>query len=206
MVRLAISVEGLTEERFIKMVIVPYLQKRCIYAEPLQLGCSGGDVSLSRIKKDLNNLANSFDKVTTLYDFYGFRGKAVDENKASLEDKIIDCVATPLREKIIPYVQMFEFEGILFSSPEAIENNIQQTGLADWAKNVLQQFGDDPEKINDSSQTAPSKRLLNKTNYIKTVHGPDIAKEIGLDALREKCTGFGEWLNKLEELRNEASL
>ncbi len=27
MVRLAISVEGLTEERFIKMVMVPYLQK-----------------------------------------------------------------------------------------------------------------------------------------------------------------------------------
>ena len=164
------------------------------------MGCNGGDVSLSRVKKDLNNLANSFDKVSTLYDFYGFNGKAGDENKASLENKIIDCVAAPLREKIIPYVQMYEFEGILFSSPEAIENNIQQTGLVDWAKDVLQQFGDDPEKINDSSQTAPSKRLLNKTNYIKTVHGPDIAKEIGLTVLRKKCAGFSEWLNKLETM------
>ncbi len=198
MVRLAISVEGPTEERFIKMVMVPYLQSRSIYAIPLQLGIGGGDVYLPRIKKELNLLANSFDKVTTLYDFYGFRGKAENESKASLEQKIIDCVSDSLREKIIPYIQMYEFEGILFSSPEAIENNIQQTGLANWAKNVLQQFGDDPEKINDSSQTAPSKRLLNKTNYIKTVHGPDIAKEIGLTVLRKKCAGFSEWLNKLE--------
>ncbi|MFV1975095.1 MAG: DUF4276 family protein [Candidatus Scalindua sp.] len=200
MVRLAISVEGQTEERFVQMVIVPYLQRRSIYAVPLRLCSGGGDVYLPRIKKELTHLANSFDKVTTLYDFYGFRGKAGDENKESLEQKIIDCIAAPLREKIIPYVQMYEFEGILFSSPEAIENNIQQTGLADWAKNVLQQFDNDPEKINDSSQTAPSKRLLNETKYIKTVHGPDIAKEIGLTVLREKCTGFSEWLNKLEAM------
>lgn len=201
MVRLAISVEGPTEERFIKMVMMPYLQALSIYAVPLQLGLNGGDVSLPRIKKDLNRLANSFDKVTTLYDFYGFRGKADGENKASLEQKIVDCVAVPLRNRIIPYVQMYEFEGILFSSPEAIENNIHQTDLANWAHNVLQQSGNDPEKINDSPQTAPSKQLLSKTNYIKTVHGPNIAKEIGLDVLREKCTGFGGWLNKLEALQ-----
>ncbi|MBC8551155.1 MAG: DUF4276 family protein [Candidatus Brocadiales bacterium] len=200
MVRLAISVEGQTEERFIQMVIVPYLQSRSIYAVPLQLGSGGGDVYLPRIKKELTHLVKSFDKVTTLYDFYGFRGKVGGENKASLEDKIMDCIAVPLREKIIPYVQMYEFEGILFSSPEAIENNIQQTGLADWANKVLQRFSSDPEKINDSPETAPSKRLLNETNYIKTVHGPDIAKEIGLKVLREKCTGFSEWLNKLEAM------
>ena len=111
------------------------------------------------------------------------------------------CVAAPLRDRIIPYIQMYEFEGILFSSPEAIENNIHQTGLADWANNVLLQSGNDPEKINDSPQTAPSKQLIGKTNYIKTVHGPNIAKEIGLDVLREKCTGFGGWLNKLEALQ-----
>ena len=200
MVRLAISVEGLTEERFIQRVVAPYLQYRGIYAEPIQLGHKGGDVYLPRIKKELNNLANSFDKVTTLYDFYGFRGKDAAESKETLELKIMDCVAAPLRERIIPYVQMYEFEGLLFASPEAIENNIHQSGLADWANDVLQHFDNDPEKINDSPHTAPSKRLLNKTNYMKTVHGPDIAQEIGLATLREKCTGFGNWLDKLEAL------
>lgn len=200
MVRLAISVEGPTEERFIKMVMVPYLQNKGVYAMPFTLGHTGGNVSFGRIRKDLNNLANRFDKVTTLYDFYGFRYKAVGENKAALEQKIMDCVAAPLRGRIIPYIQMYEFEGILFSSPEVIENNIQQTGLAEWANNILQQFGNDPEKINDSKETAPSKRLLHETNYLKTVHGPNIAKEIGLPVLRTKCTGFGAWLDTLETL------
>jgi len=201
MVRLAISVEGPTEERFIQRVMVPYLQDRDIYAVPLLLGRHGGDVSLPRVKKELNHLASSFDKVTTLYDFYGFRGKGKDENKASLEQKIVDSVAAPLRERIIPYVQMYEFEGLLFSSPEAIENNIQQSGLATWAHDVLQKFSNDPEKINDSQQTAPSKRLEKQSNYIKTVHGPNIANEIGLDVLRDRCSGFGSWLDKLEALQ-----
>lgn len=201
MVRLAISVEGQTEERFIQMVVVPYLQDREIYAQPLLLGDTGGDVSLPRIKKDLNILANSFDKVTTFYDFYGFRGKDETESKETLEQKIVSCAAAPLRDRIIAYVQMYEFEGILFSSPDAIENSIQQSGLADWANSLLKEFGDNPEQINDSPQTAPSKRLMSKADYIKTVHGPNIAKEIGLNTLRDKCKGFGDWLNRLESLQ-----
>ncbi len=200
MVRLAISVEGPTEERFIKMVMVPYLQQKEIYAIPFTLSRVGGNVSFRRISKDLNNLAGSFDKVTTLYDFYGFRDKEASDDKGSLEEKIVECVASPLRGKIIPYIQMHEFEGILFSSPEAIENNIRQTGLAEWAGTILQQFDNDPEKINDSKETAPSKRLLRETGYIKTVHGPNIAQEIGLTVLRAKCAGFGEWLDRLETL------
>ena len=201
MVRLAVSVEGQTEEHFVKTVIAPYLQSLCIYAQPILLGKTGGNVSLPRIEKDLNLLANNFNKVTTLYDFYGFSDKEDGETKGSLEQKITNCVATSLRNKIIPYIQMFEFEGLLFSSPEAIESNISQTGIAVWAKNILQEFQNNPEKINDSFQTAPSKRLANKANYIKTIHGPNICKEIGLDVLRQKCLGFNNWLSSLEALQ-----
>jgi len=198
-VRVAISVEGQTEERFVNKVLVPYFQKKEIYMQPILLS-GGGDVYVPRIKKDLNYLARSFDKVTTLYDFYGFRGKDSNENRATLEQKILASVAAPLRDCVIPYVQMYEFEGLLFSSPEAIENNIQQRGLAAWATEILDEFEGDPEKINDSIHTAPSKRLLKKADYIKTVHGPDIAQEIGLNGLRKKCSGFDAWLKKLEEL------
>ncbi len=205
-VRLAISVEGLTEEGFIKMVMVPHLEKGNIYAAPVILGSNsngskGGNVSLPRIKKELDSLARSVDKVTTMYDFYGFKGKGESDGKESLEQRIVNEVAEPLRSKIIPYIQMYEFEGLLFSSPEAIENNIRQTGLAKWAKDVLQKFNDNPEKINDSPDTAPSKRLDGNTDYKKTINGPNICKEIGLDVLRQKCTGFNSWLSRLEALR-----
>lgn len=202
MVRLAVSVEGQTEERFIKEVIAPHLQDREIDTHPFLLGRSGGNVSIPRVKKDLMNLLRSFDRVTTFYDFYGFRGKEQTESKESLEGKILNCVKHSLRKRLIPYVQMYEFEGLLFSSPEAIENNIPpHRGLSDWARQVVGEFGGNPETINDSEQFAPSKRLSGKARYIKTIHGPDIAGEIGLDVLREKCRGFGKWLSELEKLR-----
>jgi hypothetical protein len=199
MVRLAISVEGQTEQIFVDRLLVPYFQKLDIYISPILLG-NGGDVSLSRIKKDLNRLASSFDKVTTLYDFYGFRGKSSDENKESLEQKIFDCVAPALQEKIIPYIQMYEFEGLLFSSPEKMEAEIGKKGLSDWANGILGDFNKNPEAINNSEQTAPSKRLANQVTYIKTQHGPNIAQAIGLKALRENCTGFDGWMTQLEAL------
>jgi len=200
MVRLAVSVEGLTEERFIAKVLVPHLLPYQIYVTPLLLGRNGGDVSLSRVKKDLNQLANSFDKVTTLYDFYGFRGKGNDETKTSLEQKILDVVAAPLRHRVLPYIQMFEFEGLLFSSPDAMEAAIHEKGVTAWAQSILDDFDGNPEDINNSEQTAPSKRLLENTGYIKTVHGPEIAELIGLAALKQRCVGFGAWMEQLENL------
>ena len=201
MVRLAISVEGLTEERFVTRLIVPYLRRLKIDAIPIQFGKSGGDVRLPRIEKDLIHLLRSFEKVTTLYDFYGFKGKSDDDTKASLEQKILETVDEEKRFRVIPYVQMFEFEGLLFTSPEAIEGIIGEPGLQDWASEVLRECGDDPERINDSKVTAPSKRLIGKTSYKKTIHGPNIAADIGLDLLREKCSGFNEWMGKLESLK-----
>ena len=119
-----------------------------------------------------------------------------------MEQKILDCVEDYSHDQLIPYVQMYEFEGLLFSSPEAIENNIPPySGLSDWARRVVGEFGGNPETINDSEQFAPSKRLSGKARYIKTIHGPGIAGEIGLDVLRGKCRGFGKWLSELEKLR-----
>jgi hypothetical protein len=87
---------------------------------------------------------------------------------------------------------MYEFEGLLFSSPSARRNKT-------LGEDILDQFNGNPELINNSSQTAPSKRLA-VTPYRKTTHGPNIAKEIGLDVLREKCKGFNDWLSRLEAL------
>ncbi|MDQ6961023.1 MAG: DUF4276 family protein [Mariprofundaceae bacterium] len=198
MVRLAISVEGLTEEKFIKQLIQPYLAKQNIDVKAIN---SHGSLTIAKVRKELNRLAYGFDYVSTLYDFYGFKGKKIGETKAGLEQRIVASVSETQREKIIPYVQMYEFEGLLFSSPEAIESSIGQRGLSKWAANILHQFSDNPEAINNSEATAPSKRLINEVNmYLKTTHGPNIAKEIGVDGLRASCTGFDNWLLLLEAL------
>jgi hypothetical protein len=58
-----------------------------------------------------------------------------------------------------------------------------------------------PEDINDHPKTAPSKRIVAAMRgYQKTFHGPLIACEIGLSAIRQNCPHFDAWLQKLERL------
>lgn len=197
MVRVGISVEGATEERFVKMVLAPYLAAKQIYLTPISVG---GAINLDRIRSELKRMASSFSYVTTFYDFYGFQGSEQGETKASLELKIKEHAHPSIQAKLIPYVQMYEFEGLLFTSPEAIAMHLSGDNLMSWAQAVLSQFNNNPEDINDSTETAPSKRLIQKTNYRKTTHGPNIAEEIGIEILREKCVGFDEWLVSLESL------
>ena len=55
-----------------------------------------------------------------------------------------------------------------------------------------------PEHINNSPQTAPSKRILALVpHYKKTVDGPLIAEDIGLDAIRAQCPHFNNWIERL---------
>lgn len=95
---------------------------------------------------------------------------------------------------------MYEFEGLLFSSPNTIASVLQKPELEKWAEEILDHFNGNPELINDSPETAPSKRLKN-TPYRKTTHGPNIIKEMGIPKLRDKCGKFNEWLCKLEALK-----
>jgi len=78
---------------------------------------------------------------------------------------------------------------------------LQSEKLFSWAEFILNQFNNNPESINDSVETASSKRFKTEfPSYRKTTHGSDIAKTIGLKLLREKCCHFDNWLTKLESL------
>ncbi|OUS23566.1 hypothetical protein A9Q98_14630 [Thalassotalea sp. 42_200_T64] len=197
MVRVGISVEGTTEEKFIKQVLAPYFSVKNIYLTAISLG---GDVNVDKVSTELKKLANNFDHVTTFYDFYGFKQVDADETKASLEDKILARVHDNIKTKLIPFVQNYEFEGLLFSDPESMGLVLKSNKVTEWAQDILDQFGGDPERINNSRQTAPSKRLIAHTDYRKTTHGPKIAKEMGIDKIREMCAGFNAWLTEIEAL------
>lgn len=197
MVRLGVSVEGVTEERFVSGTLVPYLAKKNVYASAVTMG---GSVSLDKIRSELKDIAYSFDYVTTLYDFYGFSRKETGETKSSLENRIFSSVHKSIQYRIIPYIQMYEFEGLLFSSPKILAEAFNDDDVQSWAEEILRDFRDNPEAINDSVETAPSKRLMARVNYKKTIHGPNIASEMGLEKIREMCPGFNEWLERLENL------
>ena len=58
-----------------------------------------------------------------------------------------------------------------------------------------------PEDINDNWDTAPSRRIARAMpRYRKVVHGPLVAGETGLDAIRRECRRFNAWMERLETL------
>lgn len=210
MTRVCIVCEGQTEVEFVKSCLAPYLLQRQVFAFPCLLQSPsgnhrGGRVTVERLVKFIAHQYRQTDRITTLVDFYGFQDRN-GRNRAQLETDIragIATLATAYDERfVLPYVQMYEFEGLLFTDPDAFEwvedGWNEQTRAA--LKQVRQTFAT-PEDINNSSATAPSKRILSifeAGTYSKTEHGPLIAEAIGIDKIRNQCPAFHEWVGKLE--------
>ena len=93
---------------------------------------------------------------------------------------------------------MHEFEAMLFSDCAAFSRGIGRPTLAGMFQAIRSEF-DSPEEIDDSPQTAPSKRIKNLVpGYTKPLLGTLAVLEIGLEAIRRECPHFGCWLDLLE--------
>ena len=165
MIRLAISVEGPTEEEFVKQFLADHLRERGVEPTPILLGSArgrsaGGNVSVERLVLEVAHLFHSFDAVTSLVDFYGFRRKGdrtVDELEEDLRQKL-GRLWHPKR--VFPYVQRHEFEGLLFSDVSVFAGLVEAPdGSVEALQNIRSQF-QTPEDINDNKDTAPSKRII----------------------------------------------
>ena len=196
-------VEGTTEVEFVKRVLARPLSDHGVVATPVSMG---GNVTRDRMARELANLFRSFDCVTSFVDYYGFRDKA-DLTVGRLERAIEEAVGTRIgrqydASKIVVYVQRHEFEGLLFADVDGFRNAglaVDEACLAQL-RGVRRRFPT-PEDINDDSTTAPSKRILALIpDYRKRLHGPLVAENVGLAAIRSECLRFGGWMDRLERL------
>ncbi len=217
MIRLAISVEGQTEEAFVKNIITAHLLPMEVAPSPILLGrarttggggnvsIGGGNVSIERLVSEMVRLCQSFDAVTSLVDFYGFRNKG-DRTVEALEKHLKQEIDKKIPDdaRVFPYVQKYEFEGLLFSDAAAF-GAIGAIGRAtdqdiEKLAAVRRQFVT-PEDINDNPASAPSKRIMAAVSgYRKRLHGPLVARETGLEKIRGECPRFCAWLTRLEGL------
>ncbi len=102
--------------------------------------------------------------------------------------------------RFIPYVVMHEFEGLLFSDPSGFGRGVGRSDLTPSFRAIREDFGT-PEEINDSPDTAPSKRIEDlMSSYQKPLHGLLACQEIGLEAIRRECQQFSDWVDRLEQL------
>ena len=96
----------------------------------------------------------------------------------------------------------FQIEHPHFSNPKAFASGIGQPNLESLFQEINGAFVT-PEHINDSPQTAPSKRVLELVKgYEKPTMGSLAAIEIGLRTIRSECELFDSWLTQLECLQS----
>ena len=217
LIRVKIFVEGQTEETFVNEVLTPYFSGREIYLTPIlaqtSKGHKGGIVSYGKVKHQVERLCkeDSSAYVTTLIDFYGlptdfpgFKAKEY-QNKNDAFDKttyLEDAFEHDINQKnFIGNLMLHEYEAFLFCDPLQFEYWLDSTDPIKKLLEIKEAFIS-PEHINNSPQTAPSKRILSiMPNYKKTLHGPLIANDIGLDEIRKQCQHFNKWLVRIENLK-----
>ena len=205
MIRLAISVEGPTEEEFVNKLIVGHLRSKGIETRPVSLG---GNITVSKLAREMVNLFwQRYRFVTSLVDFYGFRDKD-DRTICQLEQVVFEEVHRLIgrswdQRAVFPYIQRHEFEGLLFSDVDSF-SNLGVTGVDEACLQSLRRTRDHfetPEDINDDRDTAPSKRVEALIpRYRKRLHGPLVAEATGLGRIREECPRFDGWVRRLEAL------
>jgi hypothetical protein len=103
-------------------------------------------------------------------------------------------------KRFIPYIQLHEFEALVFSKPDMIKYEYygRETEVSKLAVMLIEK-DNNPELINDSAVTAPSKRIeVLIPEYDKVNSGVLILKAIGIDHIRSQCKHFNEWLTRLE--------
>ena len=95
---------------------------------------------------------------------------------------------------------MHEFEGLLFSDPSRLASALRRQDLAQKLWEIRHEFPT-PEHIDDSPQSAPSKRIQNLfPRYRKVQMGERAARAITLEKIRQECPLFDAWLTTLENL------
>ncbi|SFJ95151.1 protein of unknown function [Methylophaga sulfidovorans] len=204
---------------FVNEVLCEPLAIKGIYLYPSLVGKpghKGGNFKYERVLRDIRNRLlddeNSF--CTTFFDFYGlpedFPGKQealsqnqpVDKSRILIEHflkKLKEDIGDDALTRFIPYIQLYEFEALLFSCPASIASEIgsQLEQKLIQIRNAFQT----PEHINNSPVTAPSKRIMEICkSYDKVLHGSLIAMDVGVERMREECILFNEWMSRLQAL------
>lgn len=226
MARVLIHVEGETEESFVNEILRDHLYRQGftnvsarLVGNARQRDRRGGIRAWSAVRKDIIHhlREDPASLATTMVDYYAlpqsgdrawpgraeagtlaFPQKAATVENALLKDLCQEMGGNFNPNRFIPFVMMHEFEGLLFSDCERFGRGIGRPELTVQFQAIRDQFAS-PEEINDSPQTAPSKRVISLVEgYEKPLLGTLAILEIGLDPIRRQCPHFDGWVSRLE--------
>lgn len=214
--RVRVLVEGQTEQGFVREILRPYFDPRQIYLHAVKFRRQGGIIPYERAKEViLRSLKEDAGLIcTTMVDFYGMpadwpgrqqanRSQTYTEKAATVEAGILKDITSQLGnsfnpDRLMPYVQMHEFEALLFSSPAKLAQSLGIEKSIPAFMAIRNEFSN-PEEINDHYDTCPSRRIEKVfEGFKKTIDGITTADRIGLETMRQECPHFNEWIARLE--------
>ncbi len=214
MKRVIIICEGQTEREFCEKLLAHYLFQESIHIQaPLIKKSRGGIVQWDVLKKEIeNHLSEPNVIVSTLIDYYGLNSKlnfpkweeaksVIDKNARMdfLESSMADEINEVMKHRFIPYLQLHEFEGLLFNDIQIFYNQVPKDDLVGHEE-LIQTFTQfsNPEFINDNKDTSPSHRLSRIIKgYNKPLYGHYLAEAIGINKIRQKSPRFDNWVHKI---------
>ncbi len=169
----------------------------------------GGISGWQKVHREIRDLLRDNSAcVTTMLDLYALPNDFPGFTSVEIKDPRVRAteVESAMREvfaageKFRPYVQVHEFEALIFAGPEVAAQRADDERVGIAIEEAVRQAGE-PELVNDNPSTAPSKRLKAVwPGYVKTLDGVNIASAIGLNRLRSTCPHFGSWIDWLESL------
>jgi len=209
--------EGPTEEEFVNSILRPYFNSYQIYdVRPILMSTSkghkGGDVKYDRLKFNVDKLLKRETDilVTTFIDYFRLKNDFPKyEDAQAILNKIhkVDCLELALADAInnprfIPYIQLHEFEGLLFAAKDGFEflPDLKQANLDRLLLAVKEK--ENPEELNDGELTAPSKRLeqlIPGFDKNKPFYGGLIAEVNTINPVLDRCLRFKTWVETLIE-------
>lgn len=217
MKRVYIYCEGQTEEGFINNVFYPYFFNIGITVNPIicttkrtiSVKYKGGVKNFSKIANELSILSKSHPNeiFTTMFDFYGMPMDT--PGIANTDTNIYRRIETIESEidnnlglnNLFFNLILHEFEGLLFSRPNEFAN-ITDVRIVEKLCAIKDEFTN-PELINNSPITAPSKRLEALIeNYPKVQAGSIVGGAIGIDTMMKECKHFANWIEKIKVFVN----
>ena len=216
--RLIFIVEGETEKEFVENLLVPrfnnefgFYDIRCFKTKRSQ----GGVSKYSYLKEDVLRVVNESDAiVTTMFDFYmipkdtpGYpeaKSKLNHLQQVELMERSIyqDIIESCIGKRIcfLPYLELHEFEAMLFSSDAGINEYFKEEADLKMFYSIQKSFPN-PEDIDNGPMTAPSKRMEKIIpDYEKPLYGNCMAMSIALDVIMDKCPHFRSRITGLTNL------
>jgi hypothetical protein len=208
--------EGKSEVDFVNNIIAPYLNTHEIYdirafSLTTSPGHKGGAINYDRFKININRLTKSQHDIlfTSFIDFYrldnnfpGFEESLNTKDKIARVLQIEYAISIEINiDNFLPYIQLHELEGLLFSDINGFEK------LPDIMPNAKEEIRMiinshlNPELINDGETTHPSARLERLLpNYKKPIRVITISRNTGIEKILDKCPHFKSWIEKIISL------